>query len=369
MTPTSRPTRIAVAMSGGVDSAVAALLLARAGHEVFGVTLKLWCYGDGPSGERSCCSLSAIEDARRSCEIAGIRHYVLDFEERFTEAVIDRFVAEYTSGRTPNPCVLCNQHVKIGTLLDKVRAIGADELATGHYARLDRTGAEPRLRRAIDLEKDQSYMLWSVPRAVLAGTRMPLGEHRKADVRALAREAGLPVAEKRESQDICFVPDGDYAGFLATRIGADAPAFQPGQMLDLSGNRIGTHRGLAHYTVGQRRGLGVSSEGPLYVVGLDPETNTLTVGPRAALLAEGLEAGSVNWIASPHPPSSGRATAKIRYRHAGAPATLRTTDSGTIVARFAEPQPAVTPGQSVVFYEGDVVLGGGVISRSLVLSN
>jgi len=356
--------RIAVAMSGGVDSAVAALLLTETGADVFGVTLKLWCYGDSGPGERSCCSLSAIEDARRSCERIGIRHYVLNFEDKFSETVIDRFISDYTSGRTPNPCVACNQHVKIGTLLDKVREIGADTLATGHYARLEASSEGPVLRKAIDEEKDQSYMLWSVPRSVLAGTRMPLGNLRKAEVRARAREAGLPVAEKRESQDICFVPDGDYAAFVASRVGADDPSFRPGAMINLAGASVGTHRGLAHYTVGQRRGLGVASAEPLYVIALDPSANTLTVGPRSALSAGGFEASEINWIATASPPPETRAVVKIRYHHAGAPARISTEGSRASVA-FDEPQTAITPGQSAVFYDGDVVLGGGIISRAI----
>jgi tRNA-specific 2-thiouridylase len=361
--------KIAVAMSGGVDSAVAAYLLAREGHEVFGVTLKLYCYGeDDVATERSCCSLSAIQDARATCDVVGIPHYVLNFEDRFAEKVIDRFVDDYLSGDTPNPCVLCNQHVKFGALLEKARAFGADWIATGHYARLEQASDGPMLTRGVDPDKDQSYALWAVPRGVYRHTLMPVGHHTKDEIRAFARDGGLPVAGKIDSQDICFVPRGGYDEFVEKRADRSmglAAALKEGPIVDTSNREVGRHRGIARYTVGQRRGIGVVAADPLYVVAIRARTNTLVVGTADELFAPGFTADEVNWVsvdgvANPRP-----ITAKIRYRHAGSPATLVPVPDGTVRVVFDEPQRAVTGGQSAVFYDGDTVIGGGVIRSVL----
>lgn len=355
--------RVAVAMSGGVDSAVAASLLARAGADVVGVTLKLWCYGDTDLGDRACCSLSAIDDARRTCDVIGIPHFVLDLESHFGERVIDRFVDDYLAGRTPNPCVLCNQHVKFTALLERVRPMGATWVATGHHARLDPRGANgPELRRGADAGKDQSYALWSVPRDTLRHTLLPVGELSKDAVRAHAHEAGLPVASKAESQDICFVPDGDYGRFVAGRVEVRAPALDPGPIVDVDGRRLGTHAGVARYTVGQRRGLGIAHEEPLYVVAIDADTNTLVAGPRAALARRGFGVNEVNWVSVPGLADERRLGIKIRYRHPGTPGLVRPLGTDRVEVVLENPQDAVSPGQSAVFYDGDLVLGGGVIA-------
>jgi tRNA-specific 2-thiouridylase len=283
--------------------------------------------------------------------------------------VVDRFVADYLGGRTPNPCVLCNQHVKFSTLLERVRPLGARWVATGHHARLDPLAPQgPRLRRGADPEKDQSYALWSVPRDTLRHTLLPVGDLTKDQVRAHAGEAGLPVAAKLESQDICFVPDGDYGRFVAEHVDGRAPALEPGPIVDGEGHRLGTHDGVARYTVGQRRGLGIAHPEPLYVVAIDAGTNTLTVGPRADLARRTFVVDEVNWVSVDGLPTERSAGIQIRYRHRGVAGLLRPGPEGRVEVVLAEPQDAVTPGQSAVFYDGDVVLGGGVIAADVVTS-
>ncbi len=352
--------RILVAMSGGVDSAAAAALLVEAGHEVVGATLKLWCYGGATASPRSCCSLRDIEDAKASAGALGIRHYVLDEAADFDREVVQPFVQSYLEGETPNPCVRCNTHLKFGSLLARAKRLGFDAVATGHYARVEQHPDGPVLRQAVDRSKDQSYVLWGLSRDDLAHTRFPLGELTKGESREAARGAGMSVAEKIESQDICFVQGGRYADFVAARAG-DAPQTQPGELVDTEGRTLGTHKGAIHYTVGQRRGLGLAAPDPYYVVRVDAAENRVVVGRDEDLRVGGVEVRSVNWVSCDPPESPIEAEVKVRYRARPAPARVEPVASGRVRVRFTEPQRAVAPGQSAVFYRGDVVLGGGVI--------
>ena len=360
----TRKLRVLAAMSGGVDSAVAAALLAEQGHDVTGITLRLACYGSTPVSPRACCTLDAIDDARRTALAMGFPHHVIDAEEVFRHRVLLPFAEGYANGRTPYPCALCNQHLKFGDLVARMELAAADALATGHYAKVREDGAGGwGLYRAVDAAKDQTYALALVPYAVLARVRLPLGALAKAEVREHAKRLGLSVWDKVESQDLCFVPDGDYAGYLEHTLGLTRGT-APGAFLDAGGARVGTHRGLVHYTVGQRKGLGLSAPEPLYVLALDAEANTVTVGRREQLEAPGLLTERVNRLL-PAPPADGtRALVRIRYSHAGAMATLRAAGEG-IAAVFDEPQAAVTPGQLAVFYDGDRCLGGAAIACAI----
>jgi tRNA-specific 2-thiouridylase len=357
--------RVLAAMSGGVDSAVAAALLAERGHELTGVTLKLWCYGRSPVSPRACCTLDAIDDARRVARRMGFPHYVVEAEEVFRARVLQPFLDAYAGGRTPYPCALCNQHLKFGDLMDRADAVGADALATGHYARIGQLAdGSPALLRARDAAKDQSYALALVPYPALARTLFPLGDLTKDEVRAEGRRLGLSVWEKQESQDLCFVPDGDYAGFMTKNLG-ETRGVSPGPFLDREGKRLGTHRGIIHYTVGQRRGLALSGAEPLYVLAIDAERNEVVVGPKSALVCSGLATGPVNWL-MPRPPEPGtRLEAKIRYQHRPAAACVFPRADGSATVRFETPQSAVTPGQLCVFYQGERCLGGGTIEHAL----
>lgn len=351
---------IFVSMSGGVDSSLAAALLAGGEREVTGITLRLWCYGDEPGTDRSCCSLQAVEDARTVAHSLGVPHFVWNMENEFRKEVIEDFCAEYARGRTPNPCVRCNSRVRFGTMLEKCLGLGADAMATGHYARLDYDSAKKRFRlmKGLDPVKDQSYFLWGIPPERLEKVRFPIGDLAKTDTRKLAREMGLPVAEKRESQDICFIPDGDYTAFYRKRCNRRD---EPGEIRDREDRVLGIHQGLAGFTIGQRRGLGVAAGRPLYVTALESETNVLRVGTEEDLLAQTFTVSQVNWM---DPETKGRdtdCTAKIRSTHAGAPASIHWEDPTLITIAFDRPEKAITPGQSAVFYDGDEVLGGGVI--------
>ena len=363
-------TRVVVAMSGGVDSSVAAAILVERGCDVVGVTMKNFCYSEVPEehAAAACCSLEAIEDAPAVARRLGIVHHVLDFEGPFREAVMDPFVTEYAAGRTPNPCVRCNRFVRFPQLWRKTRLLGAEGVATGHYARaVIMEGDRVELRRPVDRAKDQTFYLWGLSRTLLERALFPLGEMKKDQVRARAAELGLATAEKPESQDICFIPDGDLKGFLA-REAAARPAlaaagrFARGPIRDREGRELGTHPGSAYFTVGQRRGLGITAGEPLYVTGIG-EDNELVVGPADELLAGGLEAEDVNWLLDSAELSSGefRAGVQIRYRSAPASATVARGPGRTLSVRFDLPQRAVAPGQSAVVYQGDRVLGGGTI--------
>jgi len=352
---------IMVAMSGGVDSSVAAALLVEQGHRVIGATIKTFCYSETAGPSRTCCGLDGIQDARRVCDRLGIPHYVFDMEEEFTRDVIDDFVAEYAAGRTPNPCVRCNSNTKIPDLLRRGRMLGADAVATGHYARLDE--AEDGtwvVRRAVDAQKDQTYFLWGVPREVLPWLRFPLAELTKPEVRARARALGLVTAEKPESQEICFVPDGDYAGFLARRLGADHPALTPGPLVTADGTVVGQHRGYGRYTVGQRKGLGGGFSRPLYVLTVRPGTNEVVVGSEAELERDDVVLGDLNWLAAP-PVVGERVGVQVRHRARVVPAQVVSADAERVELRLDRPERAVTPGQSGVVFRGDVLVGGGRI--------
>jgi tRNA-specific 2-thiouridylase len=352
--------RILVAMSGGVDSAAAAALLVEAGHDVVGATLKLWCYGGAAASPRSCCSLRDIQDAQASASALGIPHYVLDEEADFDREVVAPFVASYLEGETPNPCVRCNTHLKFGSLLARARRLGFDAVATGHYARLDQTPEGPVLRRGADRAKDQSYVLWGIPRGDLAMTRFPLGAVSKPQAREAARRTGLPVADKIDSQDICFVQGGSYGAFVAGRA-EGALQTRPGELVDTSGTVLGEHRGAARYTVGQRRGLGVAHPEPLYVVRVEAGKNRVVVGPERDLYRDSCTVREVNWVSIDPPVAPLPVEVKIRYRARPEIAELTPHPGGRAEVRFRDPVRAVAPGQSAVFYRDDMVLGGGII--------
>lgn len=355
------PRTIVVAMSGGVDSSVAAAILARRGHRVIGVTIKTYCYGETPAGSRTCCGLDGIADARMVADRLDIPHYVFDMEEGFTGSVIDDFVAEYVAGRTPNPCVRCNSNTKIPDLFERARRFGAEAVATGHYAR-NGAGPDgtPRILRGADIRKDQSYFLWALPAAAAAALRFPVGDLEKGEVREIARELGLVTADKPESQDICFVPDGDYAAFLASRLGDEHPALREGAVRTVAGERVGTHQGYARYTVGQRRGLGGGRGRPLHVLRVEPHTRDVVVGSRDDLYRATVTLGDLNWLDGP--PSPGETVlAQLRHGAGAGRAAVESIDATGLTLRFDEPRWAVTPGQSGAVYRGNVLVGGGRI--------
>ena len=350
--------RIVVAMSGGVDSSVAAALLAQEGHDVIGLSMQLYDQREGTTRFGSCCTIDDLHDARRVAARLGIPHYILNFEREFDDRVVSDFVREYAAGRTPIPCVHCNGDLKFATLAARAEALGATAVATGHYARVERAADGTfLLKRGTDPGKDQSYFLFTLTQAQLAHAKFPVGDLDKATVREQARDLGLAVAEKPDSHEICFVSNGDHAAFVERH----HPAPGSGEIRDLHGRVLGRHEGVHRFTVGQRKGLGLASPIPLYVVGIQAATNSVTVGPRDALARDTLTASGVNWIAGTPPASGARVTAQIRYRHKEAPASITPVDNGRVQVKFDEPQIAVAPGQAVVFYDGEVVVGGGWI--------
>ena len=355
--------RIVVAMSGGVDSSVAAALLAEAGHEVIGLSMQLYDQRASPGAFGSCCSIDDLHDARRVAASLGFPHYILNLEREFSETVVRNFVSEYAGGRTPIPCVHCNADLKFSTLAERARGFDAGAVATGHYARVsyDEDARRYRLWRSADPDKDQSYFLFSLTQDQLAHAMFPVGHLRKAEVRAAARRLNLTVAEKPDSHEICFVPDGDAAGFVDRALGTED---RSGDIVDSAGAVLGRHQGVHRLTVGQRKGLGLSTGRPMYVIRLEPADSRVVVGPREELGCDAFDVRDVNWIAGAPPEGPARLSARIRHRHRDAAATI-TPDGGT-GARvvFDDPQLAVTPGQAAVFYSGDEIIGGGWIKSA-----
>lgn len=354
--------RVVLGMSGGVDSSAAAALLLEQGYDVVGITLKLWPQDCVSRAEDKCCGPQAVADARSVAHKLGIPFYLVDEAEDFQREVIQYFADEYRAGRTPNPCVMCNEKLKFGTLLRRARQLGASTVATGHYARVEQDPATGRflLKRGRDLRKDQSYFLFSLRQEQLAHIRFPLGDLTKADTRGIARESSLKTADKEESMEICFVPDNDYGRFLEK---SKLVSRHRGEIVDRSGKVLGHHDGIEFFTIGQRRGLGIAAPQPLYVLDLDPARNRVVVGLESDLERPSLVVERCNWIPWAEPPETVEALVKIRYNHPGTPAVIRPLADGSAEVVFHEPQRAVTPGQACVFYDGDLVLGGGWISR------
>jgi len=357
----ARKTRVIVGMSGGVDSSAAAALLLEQGYEVVGITLKLWPQDCVSRAEDKCCGPQAVTDARAVCHKLGIPYYLIDEADAFQKQVIAYFADEYKAGRTPNPCVMCNEKLKFGALLDRARQLGAERVATGHFARLEKSadGCRTLLKKGRDPRKDQSYFLFSLRQNQLERALFPLGEKTKQDTREIARACELKTADKEESMEICFVPDNDYGKFLSA---AKLAQKHRGDIVDLSGRVLGQHDGVEFFTIGQRKGLGLSSPKPLYVIELDAAQNRVVVGDDSALERDQFEVERCNWISFEQPPAEMRVSAKIRYNHPGTPATVRPTPGGGASVRLHESQRAITPGQACVFYEGDVVVGGGWIT-------
>ena len=368
--------KIAVAMSGGVDSSAAAAILKEQGHGLVGFTMQLWNQRRGINVDENgeplpsrCCSLDDVYDARRVAEELGFPFYVLNLEKEFERDVVQPFVNSYLDGETPIPCVACNSRLKFASLDKLALSLGCEKVATGHYARVDFDEATKRYRllRGRDSQKDQSYFLWELTQDQLSRALFPLGELSKSDARQAARDNDLAVAEKKESQEICFVPDGDYAGFIERYLEAEAQTNRlppTGEIVTSSGTVLGAHGGIHRYTIGQRRGIGISQSRPLYVLGINSEKNQVIVGDDDELLSNGFKAAGVNWIAFDDGTEDVRAEVRVRYRHTAAPATISPISEGRVSITFDEPQRAITPGQATVFYRGEEVLGGGWIVKA-----
>ncbi len=367
--------RIAVAMSGGVDSSAAAAILQEQGHELVGFTMQLWNQRRGISVDANgdplpsrCCSLDDVYDARRVAEDLGFPFYVLNLEREFERDVVQPFVKSYLSGETPIPCVACNSRLKFASLVRLAESLNCEKVATGHYARVlfDSEVGRYRLLKGSNKAKDQSYFLWELTQEQLARAMFPLGEMSKDDARQAARDQGLAIAEKAESQEICFVPDGDYAGFIDRYLNAENESERApgsGEIINTDGIVLGRHEGIHHFTIGQRRGLRIAAEQPLYVVRINSKTNQVVVGEQSELQQSSFIAAGVNWVAFDSPQGAVRAQVRIRYKHLEAPATVENIGAGRVRVLFDEPQRAVTPGQATVFYRGDEVVGGGWIIK------
>jgi len=358
----TRKERVVVGMSGGVDSSATAALLVEQGYDVIGITLKLWPQDCVNRAEDKCCGPQAVTDARAVCHQLGIPYYLVDEAAEFQKMVIDYFAAEYKAGRTPNPCVMCNQHLKFGNFIRKARQLGAEKIATGHFARVERDAATGRklMKRGMDRRKDQSYFLFSLRQDQLARVIWPLGEKTKSDTREVARHCQLKTADKEESMEICFVPDRDYGKFLRD---ARLVENHTGDIVDIHGNVLGQHEGIEFYTIGQRKGLGIATGKPLYVIEVDPETNRVIVGDDALLEKDEFVVDRCNWIPFDEPAGPIEVLAKIRYNHPGVLATVTPRDALTAHVKLHIPQRAITPGQAAVFYQDDLVMGGGWIMR------
>ncbi|HEY9060484.1 MAG TPA: tRNA 2-thiouridine(34) synthase MnmA [Pseudobacteroides sp.] len=354
--------KVMLGMSGGVDSSVAAACLLEKGYDVIGVTMQIWpdMDEDRQKSEGGCCSLSAVDDARWVANKLGIPYYVMNFKSVFEKKVIDYFVNEYISGRTPNPCIACNRHVKFEEMLGKAKSMGIDYIATGHYARIEYDSDRKRylLKKSATSAKDQTYALYTMTQDQLAHTLMPIGEYTKDQVREMAKEIGLAVASKPDSQEICFVEDNDYGRFIEEKNGTK---IKPGNFVDIDGNVLGRHKGIVHYTVGQRKGLGIAFGKPMFVVGIDTNKNQVILGEGNQVFRDSLTAFDLNFISIEGLDGEMRVSAKIRYSAKEAPAVISPLEGGRVKVLFDTPQRAVTPGQSVVFYDGDTVVGGGVI--------
>ena len=370
MTRATRGTRVLVAMSGGVDSSVTAALLHDAGYDVVGVTMKTFCYSDAPAHSKTCCGLDGIQDARAVADALGIPHFVFDVEEDFTRDVIDDFVAEYAVGRTPNPCVRCNSNTKFRDLMARGEALGCDRIASGHYVRIEGpAGGEPELHRGRDGDKDQAYFLWGLPRELLPRLLFPLGDLTKGEVRERARTLGLVTADKPESQEICFVPTGNYMDLLRSRLEVRHPALTPGPIVRTDGTLIGEHGGYAGFTVGQRRGLPGGAPHPLFVVAVRPDTREVVVGTRDELESPTVVIQGLNWLTEIAPALGERLAVQIRHRAGGAEGRVREIDADRLVVDFDAPQRAITPGQSAALFRGTRLLGGGRIESAGVASS
>ena len=362
MRQTSSGPRVVVAMSGGVDSSVAAWLLHSQGYQVIGVTMRLWSSDTlaEAADHQGCCSVDDVADARRVCQLIGAPHYFLDFEREFRAYVMDYFVAEYQRGRTPHPCIACNDRMKFDFLLQRAHFMEADHVATGHYARIqqDPASGHHRLLRGMDAGKDQSYVLFNLTQPAMAHLLFPIGEYPKDEVRTIAHKAGLPVADKPDSQEICFIPRGDYRQFLSRQVEP-----QSGELVDTDGRTLGTHPGIEFFTVGQRRGLGVATRGRRFVVRVEPDTRRVVLGTEQDLLQDQVDVSKVNYVSGTAPDGPLRVTAKLRYMAPASPATLHPAGRKAVL-EFETPQRAVTPGQAAVFYMGDELLGGGFIEQT-----
>lgn len=354
--------KVVVGMSGGVDSSVAACLLKEQGYEVIGVTMQIWQEEDPEVAEENggCCGLSAVDDARRVAWSLGIPYYVMNFRKEFKESVMDYFVDEYLHGHTPNPCIACNRYVKWEALLERSMEIGADYIATGHYARvMQLPNGRYTIQNSVTAAKDQTYALYNLTQEQLSRTLMPVGAYTKDEIRQIAEDHGLEVASKKDSMEICFIPDNDYAGFIERTV-EEVPG--PGNFVDKDGNILGRHKGITHYTVGQRKGLNLAMGRPVFVTEIRPETGEVVIGDNEDVFSDHLICGNVNWMAVDGLHGEERTVmAKIRYSHKGAPCVIRELEDGRVECRFETPQRAITPGQAVVFYENDYVFGGGTI--------